>query len=174
VLGDHQDITIWALARWLHLLAAIVWIGGQIFILAVVLPILRVSLPPTERTLLVAQVGRRFWNLSGIALATLIVTGFINAERRHVVWSRLTEYPYGRTLHLKLTLVGIVVVVSLVHTLYFGRRLEALAERARALDSADPALERQRRRLQIWSGTLSALNLLLNVVIVLLAATLIA
>jgi uncharacterized membrane protein len=173
VLGDYQDITIWALARWLHLLAAIVWIGGQIFIVAVMLPVLRGALPAEERALLVAQVGRRFWNLSGLALLTLVVTGIINGERRHVAWSRLTEYPYGRTLHLKLTLVGIVVVVSLVHTLYFGHRLEALAERARALD-ADPALARQRRRLQIWSGTLSALNLLLNVAIVLLAASLVA
>jgi uncharacterized membrane protein len=175
VLDDLGNrITIWALIRWLHLLGAIVWVGGQLFIVLVLLPVLRAAVPATERAIVFARVGRRYATVSWVALALLVVTGVLNAERRNLAWTRLTQHEYGRTLHYKLELVGVVIVLTLVHAFYFGRRLEALAQRARDLDGPDPELERQRRRLAISSGILSAVNLLLNLAIVLLAASLIA
>lgn len=168
-------VSLWALARWLHLLAAITWIGGQLFILLVLLPVMRGALPRDERVLVFARVGRRYGLVSWVALSVLIVTGVINGERRGVHWAHLFQAgSYGEVLGTKLVLVAVVIVVTLVHAGYFGRRMTTLAERARALDRDDPKLAAERRRLQIISGVLSGLNLLLNLVIVLLAAALVA
>lgn len=166
-------ITVWAVIRWLHILAAITWIGGMIFIVLILLPVLRPSLPPVQRTLLFAKVGQRYSMISWIALAVLVVTGYFNGERRQVPWMHMTEYPYGETLHMKLTLVGFVIPITLVHAFYFGRRMERVAERMVEIGET-PELAAERRRLQIGSGILSAVNLLLNIAIVLLAASLAA
>lgn len=167
-------ITIWAVVRWLHLLAAMVWVGGMLFLLLVLLPVVRRELAPQERTLLVARVGQRFERVSLLALLVLVVTGILNAERRNVQWGRLSEYAWGQTLHTKLEILGVVIVLTLVHTRYYGRRLERLAERAARGEVTGEALAREQRRLRIGSGVLSALNLLLTLAIVLLAASLVA
>ncbi|MDI3339456.1 MAG: DUF4149 domain-containing protein [Sphaerobacter sp.] len=166
-------LTVWAVIRWVHLLAAIAWIGGMLFILLVLLPVLRRALPPTERTLLFARVGQRYGVLSWIALSILVVTGFLNGERRGIAWQHLLDSDYGRTLALKLLFVALVIVIALVHAFYFGRRIARLAEEAKARGD-DPALAAERRRLQRMSMALSGLSLLLNLAIVLLAAALVA
>lgn len=166
-------ISIWAVIRWMHLLAAMTWIGGMIFILIVLLPVMRRSLSPLERTLLFAKVGQRYFTASWIAVIILVITGILNAERRGVDWTRLTGSQYGRTLHLKLEIAGVVVVLTLIHALYFGKKLARLAERVRDLGE-DEETARERRRLQIVSGSISAVNLVLNFFVVLLAASLVA
>ena len=166
--------SIWSWIRWIHLVSAITWIGGQLFILIILLPIMRTALPRNERTLLFAQVGRRYATVSWIALSLLVVTGFLNGQRRGIDWSRLSTSDYGRILMVKLIFVAVVIVITLVHALHFGRRITEIAERAQALGSDDPAIVEERRRLQTVSGILSGINLLLNLVIVLLAASLVA
>ncbi|HET9015121.1 MAG TPA: DUF4149 domain-containing protein [Thermomicrobiaceae bacterium] len=165
---------VWATIRWIHLLSAIAWIGGQLFIVLVLLPIMRAALPPDERTLLFAKVGERFAVVSWVALALLVVTGFLNGERRGIVWGELLDSSYGQRLAIKLGLVAVVIVITLVHALYFGQRLTTLAERARSSTTVDEAATRERRGLQRASILLSSVNLLLNLVIVLLAASLVA
>lgn len=164
--------SIWSWIRWIHLMSAITWIGGQIFILIVLLPILRTSLARDERTLLFAQVGRRYAVVSWIALALLVVTGFLNAHRAGVDWTRLTTSSYGRILLAKLILVAIVITITLVHALYFGERITEIIERTQVLDTNDDLAMFELRRLRIASGVLSGINLFLNLVIVLLAASL--
>jgi uncharacterized membrane protein len=166
--------SIWTLVRWVHLLSAIAWIGGQLFILLVLLPIMRGALPRDERTILFARVGRRYGVVSWVALTLLIVSGFLNGERRHIAWEHLDASSYGRILAAKLVLVAVVIVVTLVHALYFGRRITQLAERAAALGRDDPEVAAERRRLGMISGILSGLNLLLNLAIVYFAAALVA
>jgi hypothetical protein len=73
-----------------------------------------------------------------------------------------------------LLFVAIVIVVTLEHALYFGRRITELAERSATIGYDDPKIAAERRRLQILSGVLSGLNLLLNLIVVLLAAALVA
>lgn len=165
-------IDIWSVIRWVHLLSAIAWIGGMLFILLVLLPVMRRAMPPAERTVLFARVAERYGVLSWIALSILVVTGVFNGEHRGVAWMHLLDGEYGRTLALKLLLVAVVIPITLVHAFYFGRRITRLAEQAKDVGD-DPALAAQRRRLQRISGTLSAANLLLNLAIVLLAAALV-
>jgi len=58
----------------LHLLGAVVWIGGILFLGLVLAPILR-GRPVAERVLLLQAVGRRFLRVGWAALGTLLATG---------------------------------------------------------------------------------------------------
>lgn len=135
---------------------------------------MRTALPRNERTLLFSRVGQRYAVVSWFALVLLVVTGFLNGQRRGVDWTHLPDSNYGRILLAKLILVAIVILITLLHALYFGRRITEIAERANALSSDDAAISAERRRLQLLSGVISGVNLLLNLVIVLLAASLVA
>ncbi len=165
-------INVWILARWLHLVAAITWIGGMIFILVVLLPVVRPALAPDRRALLVGQVGVRFGFISLAALIILLVTGYINGDRRNVDWTDLTATTYGTRLLIKLLLVGVIVIITMVHA-WYGQRIVNLA-RLPDDEKSEPWALAQRRRLHITSGALSAMNLILNLVVVWIAASLIA
>lgn len=164
---------VWAAIRWVHLLAAIAWIGGQLFLVLVVLPVLRGTLPPPQRMLLVAQLGRRFAVLSWIALALLVVTGFLNGERRGVAWEALPTAgsTYGQVLFAKLCLVAVVIALTFLQGQVLGPRMTCLAAQAAGNSSEDEA---RRRRLARLSAIGSVTNLLLNLVIVYLAARLVS
>ena len=59
----------------LHGLAAVVWIGGMVFVTAVLLPAMRASTDPASHApLLRAAIGRFRW-LAGSAAALLFLTG---------------------------------------------------------------------------------------------------
>jgi uncharacterized membrane protein len=149
---------------WLHLLAAIFWVGGQLFLVAVVLPVLRKTLAEAERIYIAGQAGRRFALLSTAALVVLLVTGPLNAVAHGVSWTNLRETEWGHVLMAKAALVLVVLIVTVVHGSYYGRRLERAAASGAAVSSA------QRRALQRQSECLSALNLGLNLLIVCLSA----
>ncbi len=156
---------IWAgIVLWLHLLAAIFWVGGQLFLVTVVLPVLRRNLADDVRVRVAAQAGRRFERLSAGALGVLLVTGPLNAVVHGVSPSIMAYTEWGHVLAAKVLLVLVVLAITIVHGVFYGRRLEQLAA------SSDPASRARRLALQRQSVRLSALNLLLNVVIVGLAA----
>lgn len=154
-----MGVWVW-LMLWLHLMGAILWVGGQIFLVAVVLPVARLALDDGQRARLAGQLGRRFARLSSGALALLIVTGALLALLHGVSASMLVVTTWGLVLLAKAALVGLVLALTVVHGAYYGRRLERLAE---AGSGADPAC---RRALQRQSARLSATNLLLNLIVV--------
>lgn len=88
----------WTLIRWLHLLAMAFFVGGQLMLAAVVVPVVRGS----DRTQLRA-VARRFGMGSLVAIAVLVITGSLMASHFHR-WS-------DGDLHVKL---GLVVLVGLL------------------------------------------------------------
>lgn len=160
------DVGWLILARWLHLMAAIFWVGGQLFLVTVVLPVFRRHLAPNERSRLAGQLGRRFALLSSGPLAVLIATGMANAALHGVSAQILRRTAWGRVLVAKAIIVLAVMVVTVVHARYYGPTLEALA----AATAGDRGADARRRRLQRQSLRLSAVNLVLNVGVVALAA----
>lgn len=94
---------MWELVRWLHLLAMALFIGGQLALAAVIVPVMR----DRDREALRAM-ARRFGAASGIALVVLAATGSAMAGH-YGGWSR-------GELQLKLGLVALVIALVVVHT----------------------------------------------------------
>lgn len=164
-------ISVWVIIRWVHLMSAIAWVGGMLFMGLILIPVMRKALPSIERTLLFDKVGYRYGMVSTVALLLLLVTGYFNGEHRHVDWAHLMGSPYGQILALKLVLVVLVIGVTFVHS-FVGRRITVVTEQARDLGAADATVAQKRRQLQTFSIVLSVTNLSLNLVVVLLAAAL--
>lgn len=88
---------------YLHLLAMAFFVGGQLFLGAAVVPALRRS----ESKEPIRRIARNFGIGSLVALGVLIVSGSAMASNLHF-WS-------DGTLHVKLGLVALAIVLVLVH-----------------------------------------------------------
>ena len=93
---------MWELMRWLHLIAMAFFVGGQLMLAAVVVPVLRGGDKEPIRA-----AARRFGAGSLVALVVLAATGSAMAGHYHD-WSR-------SELHAKLALVVAIIVLIGVH-----------------------------------------------------------
>ncbi len=97
-------MAIFELTRFVHLLAAMAWVGGMITLAAVVVALRRHGV---KREVLQAA-ARAFAHVSWTAMAVSILTGLAQIQLLHIRW----DYP---RLHLKLALVAVTVLVALTH-----------------------------------------------------------
>lgn len=96
-------MTFWNAMLWLHLVAMAFFVGGQLMLAAVVVPVLR-DIPDRAR---LRSAVRRFGAGTVIALAVLIATGAAMASHYHL---------WGSTaLQVKLGLVALVCVLIVAH-----------------------------------------------------------
>jgi uncharacterized membrane protein len=93
----------WEIVLYVHLLAMAFFVGGQLVLAAAIVPVERRS-PDPER---MRAVARRFGIGSAIALVVLLATGIAMADH-FALWS-------SDTLRIKLTLVGVLIALTLVH-----------------------------------------------------------
>lgn len=96
------------LVLWVHVLAATIWIGGQITVAAVI-PLLR------DQAGLAAVVGRRYQVIAWPAYLVLLGTGWANAANAHITWGALGSTAVGRTLLVKLGFVALSGLAAAVH-----------------------------------------------------------
>jgi putative copper export protein len=89
----------------LHVVAATVWVGGQLTLAALV-PGLRALAPDAPRT-----VARRFNRVAWVAFAVLVATGLWNVIDVDPDWGS----DYGRTLLVKLVVVAVSGLSALLH-----------------------------------------------------------
>ena len=137
---------LYQLSVYLHILSAIIWIGGMFFLALVVVPVTR-GLPPQQRVALFGAVGRRFRTVGWICIAVLLVTGTVNLAYRGVTWTNLFTAelwgsPFGTTLALKLALVALMLGLDIYHDFVLGPRSLRLAAAGHAPQDA----ERLRKR----------------------------
>jgi len=145
----------------IHVLAAMLWLGGMFFLAVVGAPALRSVEPPELRARLFAQLGRRFRGAGWGAIAVLVATGignlaFTGAFRGGAILrTELWATPYGHTLAWKLAAVAAMIVVSAVHDFWLG----PLAGRL----PAGTAEALRTRRRAAW---LARINAIIGIVIV--------
>ena len=111
-----MSINGWSLVRFAHVVAAMGWVGGQLLLSVVVLPVLRSELDPAVRGPLVRASARRFALVANaVLLPTLLTTGVALATHRGVTLETFGEPGYGRLLGTKLIFVAASVVLATVH-----------------------------------------------------------
>jgi putative copper export protein len=98
----------------LHILAATIWVGGQITLVVLVPAVRRAGGPELTRA-----AARRFQMVAWPAFALLLVTGVWNLAAVHV-GDQSSEYL--TTLFVKLVLVAISGAGALAHTLFQRQR----------------------------------------------------
>lgn len=116
-------MTWWTVVQFLHVLGAALWVGGQLAVSLVVLPLARRMLDADRRADLLNAIGRRFGVLTVAAfLPVQVATGVALAWHQGVTWASLAEPGYGRTLVAKLVLFAVVMVAAALHGRLSGRR----------------------------------------------------
>lgn len=112
----------------IHVLAALLWLGGMFFLAAVGAPVLRTVEPPRLRAAIFEKLGVQFRRVGWVAIAVLLVTGVLNLRFRGLLSTAVLfdasfwGTPYGHALAWKLGSVVVMVVVSALHDFYFGPR----------------------------------------------------
>lgn len=111
----------------IHVLAALLWLGGMLFLGAIGAPVLRAIEPPALRQRLFHELGLRFRTIGWIAIATLVTTGVLMLRARGLLhWSGVFgsvafwRSALGMTLAAKLAAVTTMIVVSAVHDFLLG------------------------------------------------------
>lgn len=152
----------------IHVLAAMLWLGGMFFLGVVGAPVLRAVEPPALRQQLFQQLGTRARSLGWWAIAVLLITGTLNLHfRGWLHWDGVLgsgdfwRSATGVALAIKLAAVTTMVIVSAVHDFILG----PMAGRLRA--GSPEALAFRRRAALLARG-----NALLGIVIVVAAVRL--
>jgi putative copper export protein len=148
---------------WLHILAAVIWVGGMLFLSLIAVPILRRVESPLVRMELFREMARRFRGVVWACIGILVLTGVGNV----IYYGDPTPgSPYQKVLHIKLGLVVLLVGLGVLHDFVVGPR----AVRALSRDGLPPTgADLFMVTLAPWIGRF---NLLLGIVILLLAAAL--
>jgi putative copper export protein len=111
---------------WLHILAAMTWIGGMVAFVAAVMPYFR-QRPEEERARFLNWFGARFRVVSWWCFGVLLVTGTFNLWARGVSPGDLFRPEwrasgFGSLALIKLSLVTIAIAVSAAHERISTRR----------------------------------------------------
>ncbi len=104
-----------AVRLFLHLLAAAIWVGGQV-VLAALVPVLKRVAPQAPR-----MAARQFSRLAWPAFGVLVVTGAWN-----IAVVEREDAAYRTTLTVKLVVVALSGVTALAHARASSRRAMAV------------------------------------------------
>lgn len=109
-------LDVWSLVRFVHVVGAVVWLGGQLTLSALVLPVARRRLADDDRADLMRILGMRL----GIATVAFLIplqiaTGAALAWHKGVTVASLAEPGYGRMLAGKLVAFVLVMLAAGLH-----------------------------------------------------------
>lgn len=152
----------------IHVLAAMLWLGGMFFLAVVGAPALRAIPSPQLRQQLFQELGVRFRTIGWWCIGILLVTGVFNLHFRNwLAWHGVLGNPAfwrtstGHSLAYKLIAVAAMIVVSFVHDFVIGPRAGTAAA-----GSAEATILRRR------AAVLARVNAILGVVVVVMAVRL--
>lgn len=150
---------------WVHLLAAMVWIGGMLFLTLVLVPVLRQEPFAAQRGRLFRTLALRFRTIVWAAIALLVTTGPVLMNRR--VASLLDPSTWPFTLKLKLVLVATMIGVTLMHDAWLGPLVSRVTQEAA---EGRPPSHEVLLRIAPW---IARLGLLLGLAVLLAAVALV-
>ena len=151
------------LVLWLHVIAAVIWVGGNFILAMVIVPHFKQHLPPVQRIQLLTQIGRRFepivWGCVGVLFFTGIINLFFSVD---FTSATPLSNAFMRTILIKIGLFFLLVILTVLHSMLFGPRLSAAIERL------DPNMEelpfevnKLRSRMSMVSSLMGIVSLLI-------------
>ena len=142
-----------------HLVAAVVWVGGMVFLAAVGPAIRRLDAPSSSA--LFRAMGLRFRDISWAAVAVLVATGIANLAFLGAFPDLVGFLAANPLLAWKIAVVALMIAVKTVHDFIVGPRASAAA-------AANPGMA---ARLPVWKAAmaLGRLNIVLGVIVLYLA-----
>lgn len=159
-------MTGYEIVVFVHIVAAMLWVGGILFLSLVLVPASR-RYPRDLRARLFTDVGRQFRVVGWTALAVLVVTGAVQMAARgatlgNVLDGRFFQTPWGRVMGAKLLAVFVMMLLTAIHDFVAG----PAADRT---ERAGGDAERVRRS----AGSLARVTALLALIVVFLAVQLV-
>ena len=148
----------------LHVLAAVVWIGGMVFLSLVLVPVVKREPFVAQRGLLIKTAGGRFRALVWGSVFVLLATGPLLALNRNLPLESPTAWP--SVLSVKVALVALLLALTAAHDFWLGPRLGEI------LRKPDASRSDHERRLVSWVSWLPRISLLLALVVLAAAVAL--
>jgi copper resistance protein D len=109
---------------WFHLIAAVSWIGGTIFLSLVLAPSYRAVASKPDAGALFRTTARRFRLVVWSAIAILLLTGPMLVISHG--WALFEPTRWPSVLRVKLSLVAGLLLLTLAHDLVLGPRVRAI------------------------------------------------
>jgi copper transport protein len=109
---------------WLHLVAGSIWVGGLIGLV-----VLAASLPAARRVAALVVCVPRFSNTAFLSVLVLIGAGIGSAVQHLPTLASLWQTSYGKTLLVKVALLGAALLLAAVNLLRTVPRFKACAQR---------------------------------------------
>ncbi len=137
---------MYQLAAYLHLLSAIVWVGGMLFLVMVLIPVTRgIQGPPVIGVRVLGSAARKFRVVAWGALIGLVGTGIWLLSERGVSPFDIFSGDgfFYETLRAKVVLVALVLALSATHDFFLGPRLARAMEAFRGASGNRGAVQRQ-------------------------------
>ena len=150
---------------WLHLLAAVSWIGGTIFLSVVLVPVLKREPFVSQKALLFRTIARRFRAVVWGAIAVLLFTGPLLLHQQGIPIMNPSGWPM--ILAVKLGLVTILLLLTLTHDLILGPRV------GRIVQLPTESRTRFDHTLVLWSPWVARFSLVLTLAVLFAAVMLV-
>ena len=150
-----------ALILWLHLLAAIIWIGGLVFQVLVVFPTLARATPTADWLRFALSLEARFRVILWPAVGLVLFTGLVNLMNvwyATVVTAGSISPTFVPLLRVKLVLVVSMIAVQTVQQLLiYPRRIAALSSVYAGVQGIPQAFRTWQRLALVLYGALLGL-----------------
>lgn len=149
-----------AVILWVHLVSAVVFVGGSFFMWMVLVPAsYKLTTDESERTRIVGRIAKQFGNIVNPSLAILVATGLYNMTWYLGSLSDLLDSYAGHLLLAKILTVVVLVVMLYVSNVHYGRKIVRLAREGKMEELK--ALRRTSKLISFTNLGLMALILLL-------------
>lgn len=155
-----------AIITWIHLTSAAIWVGGSLFIGAVLAPILKtMSYSLEERLQMMIRVGRRFNKIAIPSLIILIGSGIYNSYSFFNNFELLFSTSYGNLLTIKIILVIALIITYIIHVRIIRKDIEEQI-------MSKKMSEQQIKKLRFKIIILGEITVIISVAILFMAALL--
>lgn len=153
-------MSMYIINNFVHLLFAVIWIGGMIFMNLVLMPSLS-SIDPNERGKLFAQIAKRFTIVAWGSTLLLLITGFFKTPSG-MLFNFSTDY--GMMITVKHILFLVMIIFGSIITFVEAPKIKKYAPKP----GEKPAQEFVNAQGKI--KLLSASNMILGIIILILVS----